>query len=129
MIESLIQFFHKLDLNRVMEGGPWSFDNHPLIMHQLRLGDILLQVPLNSLSFWVQIYNIPHGLFTERVGRSLGNFIGTFQAYDESNWGAAWKPYMRIKVAVNVEQPLRRWKKIKMGSGNPTQVDFKYELL
>lgn len=49
----LIQFFHKLDVARVLEGGPWSFDSHPLIVHQLRLGDVLLQVPLNSLHFWV----------------------------------------------------------------------------
>ncbi|KAL8515005.1 hypothetical protein ACS0TY_013915 [Phlomoides rotata] len=31
----LIQFYHKLDLARVVEGGPWSFDNHSLIIHRL----------------------------------------------------------------------------------------------
>lgn len=63
------------------------------------------------------------------MGRSLGDFIGTFLLYDDSNKGATWKPYMRIKVAINVDQPLRRWKKIKLSNGNSTQVDFKYERL
>lgn len=125
----LIQFFHQLDLIRVLDGGPWAFDNHPLIIHRLRVGELPLQVPLNTLSFWVQIYNIPHGLFTERVGKSLGNFIGTFLEYDESNKGAAWKPYIRIKVEVDVNVPLRRWKKIKLGTDTSSQVDFKYEQL
>lgn len=125
----LIQFFHKLDIAKVLDGGPWSFDNHPMIVHKLRLGDVPHRVPLNTLPFWVQIYNIPHGLFTERVGKSLGNFIGTFLAYDDSNLGAAWLPYMRIKVEINVNQPLRRWKKIKVKDGNSIKVDFKYERL
>ncbi|KAL8551821.1 hypothetical protein ACS0TY_000757 [Phlomoides rotata] len=30
----LVQFFHRLDINRVMDGGPWSFDNHPLLIHR-----------------------------------------------------------------------------------------------
>lgn len=125
----LIQFFHILDLRRVVDGGPWSFDNHPLIIHNLQVGDIPTKVLLNKLLFWVQIHNIPHGLFTEKVGRSLGNFIGTFVQYDESNKGAAWKPYMRIRVELNVDNPLMRWKKIRMSNGNTAQVDFKYERL
>lgn len=27
---SLFQFYHRLDLETVVEGGPWSFDNHLL---------------------------------------------------------------------------------------------------
>ncbi|XVF83422.1 hypothetical protein PTKIN_Ptkin16aG0485400 [Pterospermum kingtungense] len=31
----LFQFFHELDLKRVLEGSPWTFDNHLLILHKL----------------------------------------------------------------------------------------------
>lgn len=125
----LIQFFHILDLNRITEGGPWLFDSHPLILHKLQVGDIPSSVELNKLTFLVQIHNIPHGYFTERVGCSLGNYIGTFLLYDESNRGVAWKPYTRIRVELNVENPLRRWKKIKLKNSTSTQVDFKYKRL
>lgn len=125
----LIQFYHSFDMTRILEGGPWSFDNRPLIIHKLQIGDIPTQVELNKLAFWVQIYDIPHGLFTEKVGISLGNFIGKFLDYDDSNRGAAWKPYMRIRVELNVDLPLKRWKKIKLCNGIATQVNFKYERL
>lgn len=125
----LIQFFHRLDLKRVTEGGPWSIGSHPLIIHQLKVGELPHSVPLNRLPFWVQIYNLPVGLFTESVGKSLGNFIGTFLEYDMSNRGAAWKPFMRIRVELDVNLPLKRGKKIRSSNGASSTVIFKYERL
>ncbi|KAL8496773.1 hypothetical protein ACS0TY_020448 [Phlomoides rotata] len=61
---------------RVVEGGPWTIGNHLLILHQLQIGEVPHQVPLNHLAFWVQIYDLPMWSFSEGVGRSLGNFIG-----------------------------------------------------
>lgn len=79
--------------------------------------------------FWVQIYNIPVGLFSEDIGRTLGNFIGNFMEYDSSNKGATWKPFMRIWVELDVGIPLKKGKKIRLGSGEPSTVIFKYERL
>lgn len=125
----LIQFFHKIDLKRVLEGGPWSIGSHPLLVHHLQIGEIPDQVPLNSLPFWVHVYNLPIGSFSEAVGKSLGNYIGRFLEYDASNKGAAWKTYMRIRVELDVSQPLKRGKKIRVGNGVSTLVSFKYERL
>ncbi|KAL8513662.1 hypothetical protein ACS0TY_012959 [Phlomoides rotata] len=47
----IIQFYYILNLNRVMDGGPWSFDNFPLILHRLELGENPKMVPLNKLPF------------------------------------------------------------------------------
>lgn len=69
------------------------------------------------------------GFFTERVGTMIGNFIGQFLEYDNTNKGAAWKPYMRIKVMIDVSMPLKRKKKIKIGTGEYVVVNFKYEKL
>lgn len=123
------QFFHKLDLKRVLEGGPWAIGSHPLLVHHLQMGEIPHQVPLDKIQFWVQIYNLPIGSFSESVGRSPGNFIETFLEYDSSNRGAAWKSFMRIRVELNVNTPLKRGKKIRMGNGVSTMVNFKYERL
>ncbi|KAL8480281.1 hypothetical protein ACS0TY_026993 [Phlomoides rotata] len=112
-----------------MEGGHWSFDNFPLILHRLELGENPKMVPLNKLPFWVHIHNIPHGSFMEKVGVYLGNFIETFLEYDVSNLGVAWKPYMRIRVERNADLPLKRLKCVKLANRVVTQVDFKYERL
>ena len=35
----IFQFFHIVDLQRVMDTGPWSFDGDLLILHHLQSGD------------------------------------------------------------------------------------------
>ena len=53
----LFQFFHVMDLKSVYEGGPWSFDNCLLILDKLGLGEVLAQVPLFHVVFWVHVYD------------------------------------------------------------------------
>lgn len=67
----LIQFFHILDLKRVVDGGPWNIANHPLLLHRLQVGEVPDQIPLNKIAFWVQVHKLPYGTFSESVGRSL----------------------------------------------------------
>ncbi|KAL8496806.1 hypothetical protein ACS0TY_020473 [Phlomoides rotata] len=125
----LFQFFHILDVNRVLTGSPWFFNNHPLILHLLRKGEHPHQVPLNRLPIWVQVYDLPHGFISERVGIQLGNFFGKFMEYGKSNLGAAWLSYVRIKVEIETSNPLKRWKRIAQKNGESFLVHFKYEKL
>ena len=43
----LFQFFHKLDMEEVLKGGPWTYDNHSLVLKKLRLGVPLKDIQLN----------------------------------------------------------------------------------
>uniref|UniRef100_A0A2C9U4G5 DUF4283 domain-containing protein n=1 Tax=Manihot esculenta TaxID=3983 RepID=A0A2C9U4G5_MANES len=47
----LFQFFHSVDLRRVLDGGPWTFNNALLILHHLQVGDISIEVPLFHVQF------------------------------------------------------------------------------
>ncbi|KAL8476481.1 hypothetical protein ACS0TY_028954 [Phlomoides rotata] len=125
----IIQFYHNLDMKRVKEGAPWFFGNHLLILHQLKTWELPLAVPLNFLCFWVQIYGLPVGYFSDSIGSTLGNFVGNFIEYDASNTTADWREYMRVRVEIDVDQPLKRCKKIKLGMGPAIMVTFKYEKL
>lgn len=69
------------------------------------------------------------GFFSERIGKLLGDFIGTFIEYDASNKSSLWRDYMRIKVSIDVTEPLKRWKKIKKADGSTFTAMFKYEKL
>ncbi|KAL8546024.1 hypothetical protein ACS0TY_005945 [Phlomoides rotata] len=70
----LFQFSHAIDLKRVLDGYPWSFGRFPLIVHQLALGEIPHSVLLNKLIFWVQVFNLPVGCFSETVGGASWQF-------------------------------------------------------
>ncbi|MBA0670917.1 hypothetical protein Goklo_029554 [Gossypium klotzschianum] len=36
----LFKFFHVIDMERVVKGAPWTFNNHLLILHKLQGGKI-----------------------------------------------------------------------------------------
>ena len=108
----LFQFFHELDTERVIKGGPWTFNQHMLIMSRLKLGDNPSQIPLHSAGFQIQVYDLPCGCQTEKVGKEIGNFIGSYVEADANNFGGVWRNFMRIKVAIDVRKPLKRRMKI-----------------
>lgn len=45
----LFQFYHELDVKRVMEGCPWSFNTRALVMARMKEGDNPRCVELNSM--------------------------------------------------------------------------------
>ena len=62
----LFQFFHELDVERVIKGGPWTFNQHLLIMSRLKIGDNPIQMPLFQTEFWIQVYELPVVLCLKR---------------------------------------------------------------
>lgn len=81
----LFQFFHFIDVKRVLEGGPWTFDNSPLLLARMEERALPSQVPLVDLDIWVRIFDIPIGYFSEKTRRLMGDFIGKFLEYDAKN--------------------------------------------
>ncbi|MBA0655467.1 hypothetical protein Goklo_007947 [Gossypium klotzschianum] len=82
----LFQFFHVMDLERVLKGSPWTFNNHLLVLYKLQWREDLLKVPLILTPFWVQIHDVPIDFFSENLAMQLGNFIRNFIDWDLSLW-------------------------------------------
>ncbi|XP_074327332.1 uncharacterized protein LOC141665252 [Apium graveolens] len=125
----LFQFYHREDLQWVLNGGPWSFDNAILVVDVIPSGEEPLKVPLWHLNFWIQIHDLPTGFMFEAVGKQLGNFFGEFLLYDDKNNTSIWRECMRIKVCLDVRKPLKRKKKITRKNGSEFVVSCKYERL
>lgn len=125
----LFQFYHVDDMDWVMNGGPWTFDNVMLVLGKINAGEDPLEVPLFKLQFWIQLYGVPSGLMTEAAGIQLGNFFGSFISYDPNNNSSIWHESMRIKISVDVRHPLKRKKKICRKNGTECIVQCKYERL
>ena len=47
----LFNFFHEYDISRVLEGGPWIYDNMYILLHRLMPNEAPVAVPLDSLDF------------------------------------------------------------------------------
>ncbi|GMI99100.1 hypothetical protein like AT3G31430 [Hibiscus trionum] len=123
------RFYTEIDMNRVLEGCPWFFNGHLLVLRRLDKGDDPLQVPIEFASFWVQVHNLPPGLMSEGMAKQFGKFIGQFLEYDSKLVITGRKQYMRIKVGVHINCPLKRKKKISLGKDRTVYVFFQYEKL
>jgi 14-3-3 protein epsilon len=125
----LFHFNHPLDMEAVLSGGPWTFDNNMLILERAQLGMQLEHIPLHHVNMWVQVHDLPMGFMREKVGIKLADYIGAFVEYDKNNNSSFWRQHMRIRVKIDVRKPLKKEFKVKNKEGAWCTVRFKYEKL
>ncbi|CAJ2661731.1 unnamed protein product [Trifolium pratense] len=125
----LFHFAHPYDMEAVLNGGPWIFDYNMLLLEQVQLGMQVDHIPLFHAVMWVQIHDLPMGLMKEKVGIGLANYIGSFVEYDKNNNTSFWRQFMRVRVKIDVRQPLKKDYKVKNKEGKWCTVNFKYEKL
>ncbi|KAH1064637.1 hypothetical protein J1N35_029624 [Gossypium stocksii] len=123
----LFQFFHEVDVQRVLVGVPWFFNNHLLILQWLPNGEDPVMMVLNFVDFWVQVHDLPPELMNETIARQFGDFYGKFLDYDTSIPPMGYKSYMRIRVLLDVSAPLKRKKNVQIGKSKTVYVHFKYD--
>ncbi|MBA0633819.1 hypothetical protein Godav_029476, partial [Gossypium davidsonii] len=112
----LFQFFHEVDIQRVLTSTPWFFNNHLLLFHRMKPGENPSLVPLIFTEFWVQVHDLPLGLVSETMTKQFRDFLGKFLEHDLSSRLGNSHSSMRIRVQLNVNNPLKRRKK-KLGHG------------
>ncbi|MBA0803073.1 hypothetical protein Gohar_013322 [Gossypium harknessii] len=125
----LFKFFHKIDMERVVNETPWTFNNHFLMIHCLEKGEDSLKAPLIFSYFWIQIHDVPQGFRSEAMARQLGDFLGKFVKYDNASLGKGFWNFLRVRVCLDVCRPLKRKKKVMFSPKNYGYVTFKYERL
>ncbi|XP_019176855.1 PREDICTED: uncharacterized protein LOC109172160 [Ipomoea nil] len=125
----LFQFPHPKDLQRILDDGPWSFENHLLLCEQVPPGIRPEEVILDSVPFWVQIHGLPAMDASPDFIIKIGDYIGSFIASDPFNFGGAWKSFYRIRARMNVLDPIKRRMKLIRRDGSTHWVTFKYERL
>ncbi|XP_017647701.1 uncharacterized protein At4g02000-like [Gossypium arboreum] len=125
----LFQFFHEVDIQRVLLGTPWFFNIHLLLLHRIQPGENPLLVPLNLANCWVQIHDLPPGLMTVSMAEQFGNFLGQFLDYDMSFSSKGFHTFMHIKARLEVSKPLKRKKKILILTDRVIYARFQHEKL
>ncbi|MBA0596476.1 hypothetical protein Gorai_013294 [Gossypium raimondii] len=110
MVESDFFFFsfHRVDIDRVVNGAPWTFTNHLLVFHLLQANEDPMLVPLIYSYFWVQVHYLLLGLFSKTVTRQLGNFFGLFEEYDAKQFSGGYLPYLHMRVRLDIQYPFKR---------------------
>lgn len=120
-------FYHKLDMQKVMDGGPWTFEQNLLVYHTIKENEDPHTVRLNTMDIWVQVYDLPQGFVSENVLRNIENYVGVFVKSDPANVNGGWRLFSRIRVKMELDKPLKRRMKLKRDGGEWFWINFKYE--
>lgn len=95
--------------------------------HKLEENEDPHLVRLNRMDIWLQVYDLPSGLLSDRILQSIGNYVGVFVKTDPTNTNGLWKTYARKRVTMDVEKPIKRRIKVKWEVGSWSWINFKYE--
>ncbi|KAH7855261.1 hypothetical protein Vadar_023005 [Vaccinium darrowii] len=112
---------------KVINGGPWNFDNHLLVIRVWEPGLVSKDVVFHSLECWVQIWGLPAGFITPVIGETVGNKIGNVIAVDSKAMAAGRGRFIRVRVHLSLDKPLKRGSNIVLGKGSRHWLDYKYE--
>nr|XP_023912061.1 uncharacterized protein LOC112023668 [Quercus suber] len=77
------KFQTEFDMERVLRGGPWTFDNQVLLLVQWQSGMIACNVKFVSTPFWVQIWGALFDMVSPRVEEEIGSRLGTVEEVEK----------------------------------------------
>ena len=123
------KFNSEYQLQWVERNGPWNFENNLLLLCRWRKGLSASNINFTHSPFWVQIWDLPFEHMSMEVGRDLGNCLGNFIEADRRTGHYDQAKFMRIRVNLQLDKPLRRRGKVAGDDGDKFWVSFKYERL
>ncbi|XP_030936050.1 uncharacterized protein LOC115961157 [Quercus lobata] len=123
------KFNSGFQLEWVERNGPWNFENNLLLLCRWKKGLSATNITFTHAPFWVQIWGLPFENLSEDVGKDLGNSLGHYLETDKRMWLTEQARFLRIRVNIPLNKPLRRGGNILNCDGEKTWVNFKYERL
>ena len=125
--KALFLFQNEDDANKVLLLGPCSFDKYLIALHKLKTREVVSKIRFDKMVIWIQIHGIPTMYQTKEVGYSIEATIGSVESVDVNEKGFCLGNFMRIRVTINISNPLCKGRKVRLGGLSQIWVDFKYE--
>ena len=73
----LFEFEDVLNLERVLEYEPWSFDKSLVVFKKAFDVESIPFLEFDRVTFWVQIHNVPEKSLNHEIGETIGKMIGS----------------------------------------------------
>ncbi|PNY08539.1 ribonuclease H [Trifolium pratense] len=126
----ILQFFmnEPADIDRILYGNPWIFRNSWLVVKPWDRETDYHEIDFDHIPVWIQLWGLPTHCKTKQMGASIGELIGKVEASEFYEYPGK-KIIIKIKVAININNPITSGIHV----GNPTDgtcwVDYRYEKL
>lgn len=99
-----MQFSYLGDRNKVMEGGPWAFRGHQVVLAVYDGFKKPSLIDLNCFKIWIQIHDLPDGYGP--LVKPLVAKVGAL-CEDEDDHGDFAGNFYRARVTLDVRKPLK----------------------
>ena len=124
----MIRFEQKGDFDHVLKGGPWLYQDFPLLVAEYDGKSLISDVPVNGMNIWVKIMELPIGMMSEEWARKMGNQLGTYKEIPKGGRRNMWADFYHIRVELDITKPIRRWVKFQdLKTKEMLRYDVKYE--
>lgn len=125
----LFVFSDAADIDRVLQGEPWTFDKHLVALKKMEKSNAIKELDFSKTSFWVQVHNLPLRSSSLAIAKEIVSIVGQvdMKASEEGDLNSF--NFLRLRVAVDTTKPLCRGRKITMAEGKEGWVSFKFERL
>lgn len=122
------QFKTKRDMKRVIDMEPWHFNKHVLVLKPFGGDAQPSAMKFDTTSFWIRIYDLPLMGRDEKVLRLIGSRFGEIIEIDGATITGINRS-VRMKILLQLDKPLKRGTKIKVGNAAPCWIPVTYERL
>ncbi|KAL2895150.1 RNA helicase NPH-II [Bienertia sinuspersici] len=123
----VVQFAHNKDRTKVLDGRPWTFDQHSVMLDEVKGNQQPSDIVLTHCPFWIRFYNLPLNSRTLGDVRTIAGKFGEVMEVERD--GVVWDKSVRARVMLNIMKPLRRFVRIRNKEGNIVSIEVKYERL
>ncbi|XP_030963118.1 uncharacterized protein LOC115986612 isoform X5 [Quercus lobata] len=123
------KFSMENQLKWVINNGPWSFDNHILLLRRWEKGMTAFSVNFQTVPMWVQVWGLPFDLIYKEAGIDIGQGIGRVIEVDCKAIASGEARFLRVRVEVPLDKPIRGGAAVLSPEGDKVWVAFKYERL
>lgn len=113
------------DLNEVLKTGVWTQDDWCVVMDkwvEKPPDDYLMFLPI-----WIRLLNIPVNYYTEATIRDIAKCVGKVLTVELELEKSQSQDYVRVRVLLDVRNPLRNSKEVQLPDGDLVSISFDYE--
>ena len=93
------------EVEKILASEPWSFDRYLVVLQKLNKAVPVHEMPLNTVSLWVQVHKILVGYLNKGVAEDLCDTKGIV-GRNVSDMEVDQGSFIRVRVRVDISLPL-----------------------
>lgn len=104
----VVEFQATLDLKRVQDGRPWTFDQNLLCLTNYDKSVTLHEIKFKKEPIWVQFHKLSLGMMNQVYGEEFEKIVGDVKDIDVDKDRIGCGSYLKIKTQVDTTKLLVR---------------------